>query len=246
MSVAVQKFADTPISAAAMNDLSRVKTADEMTLDFPWDITSPEGIIAFFGAKMETTDASLKKLMYSQEARNAASTGMKSMKDLIGSMGDQRIEPGTPKYEEFKRLAAEIGPTLGGSADERSVKASIDAMLAPGHFEKQFDVDSDKQALADFKAAHPDAEFVGSNTVGPKIQTMTFSIENAPQAIDPAAAKDLSSKLTTITDSYTSASQLDMINVQNLVNQISQITSLASNIVRSFNEAAMGPIGNLK
>jgi len=245
MSTTVQKAPNTPISAAAMSDLSRVKTADEMTLDFPWDITSPEGIVAFFGAKMESTDASLKKLMYSQEARNAATRGMTQMKTLLNNLGDQRLEPGTPQYDEFKRLADEIEPTLGGSADEQSLKASLDAARAPGHYEKQFLVEQDAQALADFQKAHPDATLVKTDGVGGG-ETVTLSIENAPQAVETATVKDLSSKVTSISDSYQSANQLDMINVQNLVNQISQITSLASNIVHSFNEAAMGPIGNIK
>ena len=244
----VQKAPNTPISANAMADISRVKTADEMTLDFPWDITSPEGIIAFFGAKMQSTDADLKKLMYSQGARNTASTAMTNMKDLLGRHeGDgDRIEPGTKDYEDFKRLAAELEPVLGGSVDEQSLKGAIDAVLAPGHFEKEFDVHADAQALADFTAAHPHATPKSSSMVDGTHPKVVMAIENAPQAIDANTAKEIAGKLTSITDSYQRSNQLDMINVQNLVNQISQITSLASNIVHSFNEAAMSPIGNLK
>jgi len=245
--VNIQKSADTPISGQAMTDISRVKTADEIALDFPWDITSPEGIIAFFGAKMESTNAELKKAMYSQNARNAANQAMKGMKDLLSKYdGDSKIEPGTPDYDEFKRLAAEVEGSLGASADENSLKASIDSVLAPGHYDKNFDTVNDAKALADFAAAHPDATATPNGETNDLHPILNMAIENGPKSITASTAKDLGNKLTTITDGYQNANQLAIINVQDLVNQISQITSLASNIVHSFNDAAMGPIGNIK
>jgi hypothetical protein len=245
----IQKAPNTPISQAAMNEIATVRTHDEMTLDFPWDITSPEGIIAFFGAKMQATDADLKKHMYSQQARNAASSAMKDMKGLLDRVGDSgRLEPGTPDYAEFKRLAAEVEGSLGGSADEKALKASIDSALSPGYYEKQFDTFTDTQALADFKAAHPDAHHIEGkdNFDGPVVRTEIWATDHAAKVIDPDTAKGLGTQLTSMTDNYSSANQLEMITVQDLVNQISQITSLASNIVHSFNEAAMGPIANIK
>ena len=242
-----QKAANTPISSTAMNDIANVKTAGEIALDFPWDITSPEGIIAFFSAKMEATNAELKKAMYSQSAHNAANSAMKQMKDLLARHegDDNRIEPGMKDYDEFKRLAAEVEGSLGASADENALKASIDAALAPGGYQKDFALGKDDAALADFKKQHPDAKMI-PNDAPDHVNVETWSVENADKAIDANVAKEIDGKLTAITDSYQNASQLAMITVQDLCNQISQITSLASNIVHTFNEAAMGPIQNIK
>jgi hypothetical protein len=243
-----QKAPNTPISSQAMNEIANVRTAGEIALDFPWDITSPEGIIAFFGAKMQDTDKDLKKLMYSQQARNAASTAMKEMKNLLDNkVGDSgKLEPGTPDYEEFKRLAAEVEGSLGSSADEKALKASIDSALGPGHYEKDFDLKKDAAALAEFKAQHPDANMTPKSSDLNGAVIVTMSTENASKAIDAGTAKGLTGQLTSITDNYQTANQLDMVTVQDLVNHISQITSLASNIVHTYNEAAMAPIANLK
>ena len=242
-----QKFADTPISSQAMNEIAGVKTPGEIALDFPWDITSPEGIIAFFGAKMQDTDKDLKELMLSQQGRNAASTAMKNMKTMLDKVGDGEIAPGSSDYVEFKRLAAEVEGSMGATADENSLKASLDAALAPGKFHKAFDEVKDQQALADFQKLHPGLQPT-KNEADPNNGTaiLTYDIDSAPLAINSDTAKALSGKVSAMTDSYQTANQIDMISVQNLVNQISQITSLASNIVHSFNEAAMAPIGNVK
>jgi hypothetical protein len=238
--VNIQKFADTPISNAAMSDLSRVRSPEARALDFPWDITSPDGIIAFFSAQMQSTDASLKKLMYSQEARNGAIKDIGLLNDLLAKYGDKSLMPGTDDFAEFQRLSAEITPALGGSADENSVRGALDVSLRNGHVDQVF-AEGDAAGIAGFFLKHPSGT---KKDLG--LGQVLCSADDVPSGIDAATCKDISTKLKTIGDSYSQSNQTDMINVQNLVNRIGQITSLASNIVQKYNEAAMGPIGNIK
>lgn len=239
----LQKAPHTPISDAGMAALSHVRTPEAMALDFPWDITSPDGIIAFFGAKMKDTDADLKKLMYSQEARNAVIKDAGLLNSLLAKYdGDKMLMPGTDDFAEFQRLSAEICPALGGSADENAVRASLNVSLNTGHISQYFQKD-DAPGLAKFALAHPSAT---SSPVPGDSKQIVMSADDAPNGVSAATCKDIGNKLKTIADSYQQSNQMDTIKVQELVNRISQLTGLASNIVRSFHDAAMGPIGNIK
>jgi hypothetical protein len=241
--VNIQKYSEMPTSYAGMTALSGVKTPEARALDFPWDITSPEGIIAFFSAKLQETDAGLKKLMYSQEARNAAVKDIGLLNDLLSKYGDKPLMPGTPDFAEFQRLSGEISPAMGDTADENSVRGALDVNLKTGHVSQTF-VAGDTAAIDAFKKAHPQATSqpveLGS------VHWVALSADDAPSGVDPATCKDISTKLKTIADSYSQSNQTDMINIQNKVSQIGQISSLASNIVFKFNETAMGLIGNTK
>lgn len=240
----IQKFADSPISAAAMNDLAHVRTPEAMALDFPWDITSPEGIIAFFADKMQSADQSLKKLMYSQEGRNAAIKDIGLLNDLLARYdGDKKLMPGTPDFAEFQRLAGEISPAMGGSADENMARGALDPNLNTGHVSQYLQAD-DAKGIAAFMLAHPHGTSEAVD-IGGQHQVLV-SADDVPTGIDAATCKDISNKLKTIADSYSQSNQTDMINIQALVNKIGQITGLASNIVKNYNDAAMGPIQNIK
>jgi hypothetical protein len=241
--VSVQKAPESPLASSAMGHLSQLRTPEAMALDFPWDITSPDGIIAFFGAKMKDTDADLKKLMYSQEARNAVIKDAGLLNTLLAKYdGDKMLMPGTPDFAEFQRLSAEISPALGGSADENSVRAALDVSLNTGHVSEYFQKD-DAAGRAAFVLAHPSAT---SSPVPGDSKQIVLSAEDAPNGVNASTCKDIGNKLKTIADSYQQSNQMDTIRVQELVNRISQLTGLASNIVRSFHDAAMGPIGNIK
>jgi hypothetical protein len=247
--VNIQKAPNTPISDAAMTELSRVKAAGagDISFDMPWDITSPEGIIAFFGEKIAETNSELRDCMSAQTNRSQVIKDVGLMNGILAKYdGDNKMAPGSPDFLEFQRLANEIGPSLGTSGDAKSIQAALQAATAPSTVETYME-DSEPTARAAFQKAHPGCEAIPPQTIpqNPSLTKWKFITHDGP-GVDGATCKQLSTQLKAMADDLTNDNSQDAIRVQELVNRISQMTSLASNIVHSYDERAMAPIQNIK
>jgi hypothetical protein len=244
----IQKFADTPISNAAMNDLTRVRIPQgPASFDMPFDITSPEGIIAFFQQRISDTNADLRKSIDAQKTRSEVSKQITAMNGILAKYdGDNTMTAGSPDFVEFQRLVNEIAPSLGTSADAESIKSALQAASAPSDVTTWIKGE-EPTARAAFQKAHPGAEIYPPQTPpqNPSLTDWKFVTHDGP-GVNGATCKQLSTQLKGVADEFTSNNSLDAINVQEYVNRISQMTSLASNIVHSYDERAMAPIQNIK
>jgi len=230
------------VMQAAAKAIKAEQAADAAALDFPWDVTSPEGLIAFFGEKLKQTNTQLKGLMMAQENRSKL---IKDVGLMVGMLvADKDLKPGSPNWPEFQRLAKLVGPSLGNSDDAMAIRATLEGATAPGNAEQAFAF-GDQKGVDAFLAAHPGAKIT---SVDPMVQTITWtSTGDGPGVgLDAASAKELGAKLKSLSENFQSENQMDSIRVQELVGRISQIMSLASNILHKFDEAAMAPIANTK
>jgi hypothetical protein len=179
----------------AIKNLKAEQAADAAAMDFPWDVASPEGLIAFFGEKLRETNTELKGLMQKQQDRSALVNDMGQMIALLGTDGKE-LKPDSPNWGEFQRLAALVKPALGESDEANAIRQTMPSATGPG--------------------------------------------------LDGTATKQLGSSLKTLSENLQADNQMDAIRVQELVGRVSQIMSLASNILHKFDEAAMAPIQNVK
>lgn len=233
-----------PTYHAAVNAAKAAHAAEAAALDFPWDVTSPEGLIAFFGEKLKQTNTELKGLMMGQENRSKL---VKEVGYMVGMLvADKDLKPGSPDWPEFQRLATLVEPSLGESDDAKAIRATLRGAVAPGNLEQTFAF-GDQKGMNEFLKAHPGAT-LAADALDPLKQTVKWvSKGDGPGVgLDAAGAKELGAKLKSLSENFQSENQMDAIRVQELVGRISQIISLSSNILRKFDEAAMAPIGNMK
>jgi hypothetical protein len=229
------------MTVKACADLRAEEAAQAAAMQFPWDITSPEGLIAFFGEKMKTTNTDLKALMQAQQNRSAVVKNIGLLNALLGTEGKD-LRPGSDNWHEFERLAKLVGPSLGLSDDARALQATLNEAIAPVHAEDTFKRDNDA-GQADFRKAHPHATTVQDPDDGERVK---LSSDLEGPGLDGGATKELNAKLKALSENLQSDNQMDAIRVQELVGRISQIMSLASNILHKFDEAKMAPIHNIK
>lgn len=233
-----------PSYHAAINAAKAEHAAEAAALDFPWDVTSPEGLIAFFGEKLKQTNTELKHLMMGQENRSKI---IKDVGLLVGMLAaDKDLKPGSPDWPEFARLANLVGPQLGESADAKAIRATLACAAAPGDLEQSFKF-GDQKGVDAFIKAHPNATLAEDpiDVLGQTVKYVSKG-EGPGVGLDAASAKELGTKLKSLSENFQSENQMDAIRVQELVGRISQIMSLASNILHKFDEAAMAPIANTK
>jgi hypothetical protein len=230
------------MAQGAINFIKADRAAEAAALDFPWDVTSPEGIIAFFGEKLKQTNGDLQKLIRSQENRSKDVKMLETMTAMLAKGED--LKPGSPDWPEFQRLAGLVLPSLGVSDDAKAIAATIADATKSVLIEDSFRHDN-PDGLAAFMKAHPNAtqHAIRENGDGP-LATKVSCYDG--EGLNAASAKELGDKLKALSGNKQSENQMDAIHVQELVGRISQITSLASNILHKFDEAAMGPIANIK
>jgi hypothetical protein len=233
------EFAKTMAQGVA--DLRAQRAAEAAAMEFPWDITSPEGLIAFFGEKMKSTNTDLKALMQAQQNRSQVVKNIGLMNALLGTDGKD-LKPGSDNWPEFERLAKLVGPSLGLSDDAIAVQATLNQATSPVHAEDTFKRDNEG-GQADFRKAHPHATVVEDPDDGTRVK---LSSDLEGPGLDGGATKELNAKLKALSENLQSDNQMDAIRVQELVGRISQIMSLASNILHKFDEAKMAPIQNIK
>jgi hypothetical protein len=112
------------------------------------------------------------------------------------------------------------------------------------HIEDTFDLDN-TGGVQEFYKAHPGAtKQICRPENGPQLKFRMTAEDGA--GIAAADAKKFGETLKALSGNMQSENQMDAIRVQELVGRISQIMSLASNILHKFDEAAMGPIANIK
>ena len=221
-----------PTYHAAINAAKAEHAAEAAALDFPWDVTSPEGLIAFFGEKLKQTNTELKGLIRAQENRGKL---IKDVGLMVGMLvADKDLKPGMPDWPEFERLADLVKGSLGSSADAKAIIATLTDATKGAHTEVSYAI-GNKKGQDEFVAAHPNHTTKLVAGVPPQV-VMASDVEGA--GLDAASAKELGTKLKALSENFQSDNQMDAIRVQELVGRISQIMSLASNILHKFDEAA--------
>lgn len=247
----VQKAPDMPLASSAMAHLSgvRLPSAGSPMLDIPWDISSPEGIMAFFAERIREVNVDLRNSLSVQQNRGTTIKDISMMTAILAKYdGDKKLVPGSDDFVEFQRLAAEIAPNLGAGADAYTIQKALDGATKPTTFEVFIDATEVKERV-DFQNAHPGGEWWPPQTIPQNCSLSKWRLvahDGPPAGLDAAACKQLSTQVKAIADGLTTDNSQDAIRVQEYVSRISQLTSLTSNIIHSYDERAMTPIQNIK
>jgi len=216
--------------------------ANEMAEIQAWQITTPEGLIAFFSERMLETNRDLRNLIQGQTKRNDTVAGLNEMQRILAKVKDkQELKPGTADWNEFERLLKEVrnGLPQGEVADQ------VEAML--GEAMKGVPYEADWVEYKDAEAAAK--SFVGPARIDLQPWTGKWKVtadQGPPQGVGAETAKDLATKLKNVADNMQGANQMDSIRVQELVSRVSQIMSTVSNIIAKFDEGKKTAINNMR
>jgi len=207
-------------------------------------LTTVDGLIAFFGERMRETHAALRSMLQGQDGRTKVMKGLTDMQAILGNLKEgEKLGPGHPKWDEFMKVYNDVKGLLP-EFDRGRVDQLLDGAVQRQRPYKTpdnegWDKEADARALA--------AQCTGQVTVVEVAGEWYVCAEEGPAAgIDQSQAKEISLKLKALGDTLGQENQAEAIRVQEYVARIGQLTSLCSNIVAKFDEARMAPINNLR
>lgn len=207
-----------------------------------WQITTPEGLIAFFSQRMLETNRDLRGLLDQQTKRNDTVKTLNEMQRILNSVKEnEKLEPGSAKWEEFDKLLKESRAGLPESslADEVSARLVQAAQRQTPYADDWADKDTAAKA--------------GAGCIPPVVPEPLMNGKwrvvsaNGPAAgLNTNDAKDLATKLKNVADQMQGANQMDSVRVQEAVSRISQIMSTVSNIIAKLDDGKKTAINNMR
>ncbi len=209
-----------------------------------WQVTTPEGLIAFFSERLLETNRDLRSLIQGQQSRNDTVKDLTEMQRILAKVKDgQKLEPGSADWNEFQRLLKEVRGSLpqGDVADQ--VGATLDAAQQRVPYDELWADQVKAKAAGDSWGTRYTLEIVPAP--GP-VKWRLKADQGPMQGIGSDTAKDLATKLKNVADNIQGANQMDSVRVQELVSRVGQIMSTASNIVHKFDEARMAAVNNIR
>lgn len=216
--------------------------ANEAAAIEAWQITTPEGLIAFFSERMVETNRDLRNLIEGQTRRNETVKTLNEMQRVLNSVKEgEKIEPGHPKWGEFVDLLEKVRNGLPDSA----VANDIDAKLqVAGARQTPYAVEwaDKKQAEEVAKQCLPE----GKVSLASPGRWLVASANGPAPGLNMEQSKDLATKLKNVAENMQGANQMDSIRVQELVSRVSQIMSTVSNIIAKFDDGKKTAINNMR
>lgn len=217
----------------------RAAEADDIAA---WQITTPEGLIAFFSERMLETNRDLRNLIEGQTRRNDTVKSLNEMQRVLNSVKEgEKIEPGHPKWEEFETLLKEVRKGLPDSA----IANDIDARLATAGARQTPYADN----WADKKTAQSIADQCTGTVALTQLPNGKWQVvaTNGPApGLNMEQSKDLALKLKNVAENMQGANQMDSVRVQELVSRVSQIMSTVSNIIAKLDDGKKTAINNMR
>lgn len=209
-------------------------------------LTTIDGLIAFFSEKIRETNGALRTMLQGQEGRGKVIRALGDLQAILGGIKEgEKLAPGHEKWGEFmtvydsvKGLLSDVDRARFDAVLDGAVKRQVPFQTPEGEGWNDYD-----KAVAFARTCK------GRCEVEPHIDGKWYvkAPEGGPAAgIDPGQAKEVGLKLKNLADELGQQNQGESIRVQELVARIGQLTSLCSNIVAKFDEAKMAPINNLR
>lgn len=203
----------------------------------PVDLLDPESMMAFFSMQMSNVRGQLSAAMKEQSDRNALATSLQQCEARLSVFADEGVLPGDPRWDDFERAANDAIAQMGGSeAGGKKLAADLARIKGSGLETKFFETEAEAKAYAkdhggEAKKIHmyPHDAFIV-----------------APAERDAAAIKGIVGELKAYRDGIQSDNAMNMIRVQQLVENSSQLTNMCSNIMKKLSDMAMASINNMR
>jgi hypothetical protein len=233
-----------PISAALANSLPKVDVqgpdgavkAAIAGMTPMIDLLDPESMMAFFSMQMKNVRGQLSTAMKEQQDRNELATSLQKCEARLSVFTEQGIIPGDPRWDDFEAAANEAISLMGGKDGGGSKLADDLAKIKGSGLEtKVFGTEADAKAYV--------KDHGGAVTFLPSPHNK-FVV--APAERDAVAIKGIVGELKAYRDGIQSDNAMNMIRVQQLVENSSQLTNMCSNIMKKLSDMAMVSINNLK
>ena len=194
------------------------------------DLLDPEAMLAFFSQQMSNVRGQLAVAMKGQEARNLKAQTIQSLEASLVGFQEKGIKPSDDKWPEFLKTVEEAKVALGEGATK-----GLDEMIA--------------------KATKPSAQVMGKEDAeaavkaGATMENLSpgvYKVSGVPAGLDKNDVGQFSAQLKAFRDGINNDNAMNMIRVQQLVENSSQLTNMASNIMKKLSDMAMSPINNMR
>jgi hypothetical protein len=236
------------------------------------DLTDPESLISFFANQIQASRTELNSIVAEQQARNDLQLKIGELQsDLSGIADGSGLKPGDPGWDKFVADANAVLPSLDPTSTEaQAIQAAINPTTVPHMANNNGDVsniptleyDTKTEVSADtvpdgaIPAGTPpdNATNVHYYATGGTYLTsdgqkpqylVTYDMPGPANGMDKDAVSKLKAGLSSEVDSLKNDSQIAMIRVQQYTDQISQATTLLTNILKKLDDTAMAPINNM-
>ncbi|MBX3190319.1 MAG: hypothetical protein KF819_25190 [Labilithrix sp.] len=204
------------------------------------DLMDPETLLAFFGEQMKDVRGKLAVAMQDQEDRNTRINELGALENKLTAFIEKGITPGDPKWAEFAETAKALQDKLGDSAAGTQLQDLLAKCLVGQVQVHEFDDPVKCKEFMDARANAGGYFKILSSNDPIRIET------NAPYGLDNNEVKRLQDTIKGFRDRLQGDNSMNMIRVQQLVEQSSQIMNLCSNIMKKLNDMAMAPINNMR
>lgn len=203
------------------------------------DLLDPESMMAFFSLQMSNVRGQLGAAMKQQDARNQLATSIQKAEARLSEFTESGILPGDPRWDDFEAAANEAIAQLGGKdAGGAKLAADLAQIKGSGTEAKMFNSEADAKA---YLKDHGGTIGTNGDTI-PSAQVWCVT----PAVRDPAAIKGMVGELKAFRDGIQNDNAMNMIRVQQLVENSSQLTNMCSNIMKKISDMAMVSINNMR
>ncbi|MCL2776729.1 MAG: hypothetical protein FWD73_01905 [Polyangiaceae bacterium] len=231
------------------------------------DLTDPESLIEFFQTQINQARDQLNSLVAEQQGRNDLQTKLGRVKaDLAGIADGSGLKPGDPGWDQFvadaqdvlkdPNLDPNVADALNKALQQNPVNQKYCEVSNPSVAADQLktEVSADKVPDGAIPAGTPpaDATNVHYYVVGQVLTNsgmrpayeVTYDTLGPAQGMDKDAVTKVKAGIDSEVDGLKNDSQIAMIRVQQYTDQISQLTTLLTNILKKLDDTAMAPINN--
>lgn len=221
---------DSKVSATAIKHLS-FSPPPPASLDV--DMLDPDSMLAFFSQQMSDTRSKLGTAMRDQEIRNKRAERLENFQARLQMYAESGINPAHPDWEEFKKFAASVKAEFPeGSSVYNLVDRALQVMPNKETNETCANIAKAKGAYVVEQPGKPEEQ--------------RYLVVGEYYGLDKNGVQSLTSDLKAASSAIQSDNALNMINIQRLVEQSSQITQMCSNIMKKLSDMAQTPINNIK
>lgn len=218
-------------AALASTEVKRVSFGPPVSMDV--DMLDPESMLAFFGQQMSDLRGKLGTAMRDQEIRNKRAERLEGFQARLQLYAESGINPAHPDWEEFKKFAEAVKSEFPeGSSVYKLVDRALQVMPPKTTNETCANIARSKGATV--------KELDG--VVGDD----RFLVTNEYYGLDKNGVQSLTSDIKAASSAIQSDNALNMINIQRLVEQSSQLTQMCSNIMKKLSEMSQTAISNIK
>jgi hypothetical protein len=229
--------------ATTQGSLANIQKAGNSALVAPVydpsvDLLDPESMMAFFSLQMSNVRGQLSTAMKEQDARNQLATSIQKTEARLSDFSESGIVPGDPRWDDFEAAANQAIEQLGGP-NAGGTKLAEDLARLKGQSPPQF-----FGSQADANAFVKDHGGVVTEIKGLAPSDTKWLV--SPAERDPAAIKGMVAELKAFRDGIQNDNGVNMIRVQQLVDNSTQLTSMFSNIMKKINDMAMASINNMR